>query len=219
MLVAFDLDGVLYSTEPFLADAYRDAIERVNALRAGSFDRIPSSDEIFQHIGWPVPTILARLFPDANPGAVRLIYDVTLNVICDRVAAREGALFGGVPETLKTLRQRGDTLVVASNGRRRYVETVLRTYDLTALFAPVIAVDDAAVPDKRALLAAYLVRYQVSPADAIMVGDRRSDVEAARAVGCRFIGCDYGHGLRDEIEGEGPIISTFGELIDVLFQE
>jgi phosphoglycolate phosphatase-like HAD superfamily hydrolase len=45
-----------------------------------------------------------------------------------------------------------------------------------------------------------------------MIGDRASDVEAATAVGCRFIGCDYGHGYRAEIEGVGPLVSAFDQL-------
>jgi phosphoglycolate phosphatase-like HAD superfamily hydrolase len=52
----------------------------------------------------------------------------------------------------------------------------------------------------------------------IMVGDRASDVEAAQAIGCPFIGCDYGHGYREEIDGAGPIIATFAELPGAIHQ-
>ncbi len=212
LLIAFDLDGVLYSTEPFLVEAYRDSIARVNRLRPGSFDRVPESGEIFQHIGWPVPTILARLFPHTNPQAVSLLYDVTLEVICAGVAERRGTLFARVPETLALLRDRGHALVVASNGRRRYIETVLETYELEPLFAPLLTVDSGSLPDKPALLRAYVDRHDAPVARVVMIGDRASDVEAAHAVGCRFIGCDYGHGHRDELEGQGPIVSAFADL-------
>ena len=70
--------------------------------------------------------------------------------------------------------------------------------------------------DKTAILRAYLERYGLGPESTIMVGDRSSDVEAARAVGCRFIGCDYGHGYRREIEGAGPIIGRFDQLTTLL---
>ena len=216
MLVAFDLDGVLYSTEPFLTDAYREAIDQVNAARPGSFARVPTTREIFQHIGWPVPTILARLFPDADQAAVALMYTVTLDVICTRVAAGDGVLFPGVAQTLAQLEARGHVLVVASNGRRRYVETVLRTYGLQSHFAPLLSVDGEGLADKPSLLAEYLRCYRVDAPSAVMVGDRASDVEAAEAVGCRFIGCDYGHGHRSEIEGHGLIVSSFAALLEVM---
>ena len=62
-LLAFDLDGVLYSSEPFLGDAYREAIEDVNAQRPGAFPRVPATRDILDHIGWPVPEILAAPVP------------------------------------------------------------------------------------------------------------------------------------------------------------
>ena len=49
-----------------------------------------------------------------------------------------------------------------------------------------------------------------------MVGDRASDVDAARTVGCHFVGCDYGHGHRDEIEGAGPLVQDFADLPGVV---
>jgi phosphoglycolate phosphatase len=216
MLIAFDLDGVLYTAEPFLADAYRESIERVNLRRPGSFDRVPTSEEVLRHVGWPVSTILARLFPEVAPEAMRLIYEVTLEVISARVLDGQGTLFEGVPETLDTLAGRGHDLVVASNGRRRYVEAVLATYDLGRRFAPLLAVEAGRIEDKVHLLRAYVEQFGREPRQVVMVGDRTSDVEAAQALGCDFIGCDYGHGHRDEIEGRGPIVSSFPQLAEVL---
>jgi len=85
-VIAFDLDGVLYSSEPFLGEAYREAIVNVNAQRPNSFPRVPSTREILDHVGWPVTVILDRLFPDIDARAVDLLYAETLEVICARVA-------------------------------------------------------------------------------------------------------------------------------------
>ena len=126
-LVAFDLDGVLYSSEAFLGAAYREAIAAVNARRPGSFPRVPTTEEILQHVGWPVSVILDRLFPQVDATAVALLHEATLEVICARVARGEGRVFADVAATLDALRQEGVLLAIASNGRRRYVETVLAT--------------------------------------------------------------------------------------------
>src|SRR6185295_11397021 len=102
---------------------------------------------------------------------------------CRRVRERQGTLFDGVAATLDVLNGRGHDLVVASNGRRPYVEAVLQTYDLTGRFAPLLTVEHGRIDDKNALLAAYLDAFRVQPAGVTMVGDRSSDVEAAAAVG------------------------------------
>ncbi len=213
-LIAFDLDGVIYSSEPFLGEAYREAIVNVNRRRPHAFPRVPSTREILDHVGWPVPVILARLFPDIDRAAVDLLYAETLTVICAHVARREGTLFEGVAPTLTTLQRAGFLLAVASNGRRQYVEAVLSSYGLESSFVDLITVDSGSATSKSAILAAYLARHRVDPTALVMVGDRSSDVEAAASVGAHFIGCDYGHGYRPEIEGAGPIVSAFEQIPD-----
>lgn len=207
-LLAFDLDGVLYSSEPFLGEAYRQAIENVNRDRPGSFDRVPPTAEILQHIGWPVPIILSRLFPNAGAEALSRLAPRTLAAICERVAARRGILYEDVPTTLALLRDRPSTLVVASNGRRHYVETVLATYGIDHYFEPIVTADE--LGDKIGVVRSYVATYR--PAAAVMIGDRASDVEAAHAAGMRFVGCDYGHGHRAEIAGAGPVVDRFADL-------
>jgi phosphoglycolate phosphatase-like HAD superfamily hydrolase len=181
-LVAFDLDGVLYSSEPFLGAAYREAIANVNAARPGSFARIPSTREILDHVGWPIPVIFANLFPDADEQALAALHTETLSVICAYIVRGDGVLYPDVAETLQTLRDRGFTLAVASNGRTDYVETVLSTYGLSDLFIPRVTAD--MVGDKISILRFYVYRLALDRNAVVMVGDRASDVDAARAVGC-----------------------------------
>lgn len=209
-LVAFDLDGVLYSSEPFLGDAYREAIANVNRARPGAFARVPSTREILDHIGWPVPVILQRLFPQVDAEAMRRLHVETLAVICRRVAAGEGVVYPDVDTTLHALRSDGYQLAVASNGRTQYVETVLATYRLADLFIARVTAD--MVGDKTSVLRFYCYRLGVAAEAVVMVGDRASDVEAARTIGCHFIGCDYGHGYRHEIEAAGPLVGRFADL-------
>lgn len=216
-LVAFDLDGVLYTSEPFLGEAYLEAIANVNARRPGSFARVPATREILDHVGWPVPVILQRLFPRVDEEALHLLLAETLDVICARVARGAGTLYADVGPTLRALHRPGLLLAVASNGRTRYVETVLSTYGLAHLFVDRITADQ--VGDKTAVLRAYLEHLAATPAGTVMVGDRASDVAAARAVGCHFIGCDYGHGYRHEIEGAGPLVTRFADLPAVIARQ
>jgi phosphoglycolate phosphatase len=216
-LIAFDLDGVLYSSEPFLGEAYREAIANVNARRPGSFPRVPTTREILDHVGWTIPEIFANLFPDADQGALRALHAETLTVICAHVARRDGILYPGVAETLAALHAGGFTLAVASNGRTAYVETVLATYGLSELFIARVTAD--MVGDKTSVLRFYRYRLAMAPEEVVMVGDRSSDVDAARAVGCHFVGCDYGHGYRHEIESAGPLVTRFADLPGVIERE
>jgi phosphoglycolate phosphatase len=213
-LLAFDLDGVLYSSEPFLGDAYREAIAHVNQRRPGSFARVPTTREVLDHVGWPLPVIFERLFPTAHDEAIALLHVESLTAICAHVAAGEGILYPGVAETLPLLREAGFVLAVASNGRRLYLETVLATYAIAEHFVELISADEAG--DKPSLLGRYLTQLGADPQHTVMIGDRASDVEAARKNRTRFVGCDYGHGYRDEIAAAGPVVSSFAQLPEVI---
>lgn len=215
-LVAFDLDGVIYSTEPFLGEAYREAIAAVEAVHPGSFSRVPSTREILDHVGWPVEVILDRLFPNVAPATRAALNSESLRTICAHVAKKDGQLFAGVHETLQALAAEDFVLTIASNGRRAYVQSVLDAYDLQPFFAELITIQEGEVNDKTAILRAYLARHAVPVTQAAMVGDRASDVEAARNTGTAFIGCDYGHGHRAEIEAAGPTVGRFADLLPLL---
>ena len=148
-LICFDLDGVLYSSEPFIGEAYREAIALVNERRPGSFERVPTAAEVLAHVGWPVPVILQRLFPKVDAEAVDLLRPIVLEVIAAHVAARDGVLYPGVPEVLRELCASAP-LAIASNGRRLYVETVLSTYGIADCFLP--RVDAEQLGEKAAIL-------------------------------------------------------------------
>lgn len=211
-LVAFDLDGVLYSSERFLADAYREAIGRVNDVLPGAFPAVPTTEEIFAHMGWPVDVMAARIFPSVSEEARKQLLVETLDAIVRRVRAGRGEVFDGVPEVLAELAARGLTLAVASNGRRPYLDAVLETHGLASFFVPLEASTTGNVLAKSEILRRYMTRHGAAPNATLMVGDRSSDVEAARAAGVPFVGCDYGFGHRGELDGAGPVIDSMREL-------
>jgi phosphoglycolate phosphatase-like HAD superfamily hydrolase len=117
-----------------------------------------------------------------------------------------------VAATLAALGDSAYALGVASNGRHPYIAAVLDTYELRPCFVDLVAVESGSKTTKADLLRAYVTRHAVEQGKLVMIGDRASDVEAARDLSCLFVGCDYGHGYRGEIEGAGPIISAFSDL-------
>ena len=49
----------------------------------------------------------------------------------------------------------------------------------------------------------------------LMIGDRTSDLEAAREIDCAFIGCNYGF-ASEEIKTADKVIHDFSELLEIL---
>ena len=54
---------------------------------------------------------------------------------------------------------------------------------------------------KAEVLRRALAERGIDPDDAVMVGDTRGDVEAGKGAGLYTIGCTWGYGTREELEG------------------
>ena len=71
---------------------------------------------------------------------------------------------------------------------------------------------------KSAIIRSIMEDYAIeSPKELMVIGDRASDMAAARAAGCAFMGCLYGYGSRQELEGADYLVDTPEEILELLF--
>ena len=123
-----------------------------------------------------------------------------------------GMVYEGIPDLLSILSKK-HTLAVCSNGGAGYVNAILETYNLSGFFIPVLTLESENVNNKGGLLKSYISKNGSKPLSWIMVGDRKTDLEAARLSGCKFIGCTWGHAYEGELTGADIIIEKPDELV------
>lgn len=99
-----------------------------------------------------------------------------------RWAHEPAPLMDGVPEVLAAVRRRGGLNLVVTHRDRASATDLLAGHGLAV--DDLICADDGfpRKPDP-AMITAVLSRHGVSPADALAIGDRALDVQAARAAG------------------------------------
>jgi len=122
--------------------------------------------------------------------------------------------FPAVPETLVALREAGFTLAVVTNKPEGPTHTILRALGLDHHFATVAGGDSFPVrkPDPGHLTGA-LARLGIAPQQAVMVGDHRNDLIAARGAGITSIFAAYGYGEEDHRAlGAAAAIDRFADL-------
>lgn len=124
-------------------------------------------------------------------------------------------VFPGVFEGLEALRQRGTALGCVTNKPARFTLPLLEAMKLAPYMSLVIAGDTLArqKPDPLPLLHAAR-EVGAEPADCLMVGDSRVDVEAARAAGLRVYCVRYGYNQGRDIAEEHPdrVLDSLAEL-------
>ncbi len=127
--------------------------------------------------------------------------------------ARFSQLYEHVEELLHGLVASGKTLVLISNGTPRYVECIWDSCNYARWFTASYPFASPENLHKGQRLVQAMDRYG---APAVMVGDRRSDHEAARHAGTWFIGCAYGYGESHEIEGADATAHSVDQLFELL---
>ncbi len=130
-----------------------------------------------------------------------------------RAYARATRLFPGVAETLAGLRERGWRLAVCTNKLAQPARDLLDALRIGGLFAAIGGGDSFPVrkPDPAHLLAT-LKAAGGSPVRAVMVGDHRNDVIAARGAGLPCVFAAWGYGPPEMAEGVAAVAHAFGEI-------
>lgn len=204
--VCLDLDGTLIDSAPDLASALN------RRLVAAGLAPHPL-EAVKRMIGDGARMLLTRGFQAAGApldedGLARELEAFIEDY--ERNALVETRAFEGVAEALEALRAAGFTLAVVTNKPAGATHIVLDALGLDHHFATVAGGDSFPVrkPHPGHLLGA-LAAIGIAPGDAVMVGDHRNDLLAARDAGVASIYARFGYGEEDH-RALGAIASIGG---------
>jgi len=124
--------------------------------------------------------------------------------------------FPGTRETLSALRDRGAKLCVVTNKYIGLSELVLEQLELRSYFSCVVGQETTANPKPAPDPALYACReLEVTPGNALFVGDASPDVGCARAAGCEVVVRreGYNNGIPASQLGADAVIDAISELL------
>ncbi len=214
-IVLLDLDGTLTDAAPGIVNCIRYALDDQGIDH-------PDDATLRTFLGPP----LAATFGDhfgMDEDQIRIAIAKYRERYHD-VGLFENAVYPGVPETLDRLTADGFTLAVATSKPTYSATRILEHFDLSRHFAFIGGSDLAGTRHNKAAVIAHtrdelagLGRWTETDV-AVMVGDRRHDVEGAQAHGFETIGVLWGYGSPGELSAAGAatLISTPAELPEAL---
>lgn len=205
-LVMFDLDGTLVDSVPDLAYA-------VNGLLADVSAKPVAEEQVRQWVGNGARKLVERAL-----GHVGFYREEDINQGLDRFKAHyrehcavDTRLYEGTLACLHSLRDQGISMGIVTNKPREFVPPILKSLCIDEFFGIIVGGDD--LPERKpspAPLLSCVEQYGCKPAQAVMVGDSRNDIEAARRAGIAVAAVDYGYNHGNPIEDEQPdvVVST-----------
>ena len=208
--VLFDLDGTLVDSAPNIHAALNETLTSIG-VKPLDLTTVKS------YVGGGA----RRLVECALEGAGRTSPPECIDQLLERflIAYRKtpaslSRLYPDASELLTQLSQDGRTLGVVTNKPHDLSLAILEALSIRHMFAAVAASKPGqTLKPAPALILAALEVLGIEAEQTVMVGDSRTDLEAARAAGCRIILVTHGYS-REPVEtlGADAVISHFRDL-------
>lgn len=141
----------------------------------------------------------------------------------------ENEIFPGTVRMLKTLKEKGIHLAVASSKPQPFVQKILQHFEIAEYFEVVVGSElDGRRGTKEEVVEEALLQLGVlnmpkgeRPEACAMIGDRKFDIQGAKAHGLTGVGVRFGFAPEGELEAEGAdyIAGTMEELTAFLTGE
>ena len=214
-LILFDLDGVLFDSGDLVVAAVYAAVDRLSAGGPVSYPH-PPEERIVGLLGVPDREYARGLGLELDEPRLKEFKRLVAEELGRQAGAGFGRLYEGIPELLASISRAGLRLALASNCGRPYLVHFLDRFDLVGCFELALCNGDLPWGEKHDLLEMVLEHQQTLPSEAIYLGDRARDWEAARMAGCGFIACLWGYGDPAEFPPEVPRCATPAEAGEIL---
>ena len=206
-LLIFDLDGTLIDSVPDITDAINKTFDKLG------IDKV-SEKEVRNYLGNGARTLIERALKGNSElldKALKIFKNNYKNNVCNKTT-----LYPGVKETLKKLPHKK---AIVTNKPYEFVGEILKTLGIDEYFEMYIGGES--LPEKKPSPMPLLYvceKMGYSPDEAIMIGDSKNDILAAKNAGVKSIAVNYGYNYGEDVSIYKPdiIINDFKKLLEVV---
>jgi len=215
-MILIDVDGTLVDSVPDLAYCVDEMMMRLGRPPHGEA-------KVREWVGNGVERLVRRALIGQLEGEpsnedFERAYPIFLALYADNTAQRS-CLYPGVREGIDYLKSQRYPLGCVTNKAAQFTIPLLKHFGIHEEFGVVVSGDSLPVkkPDPGPLLHAAK-HFGVAPQDALMLGDSKSDVMAARAAGFQIVCMSYGYNHGEDIRNYDPdaVIDSMAELSNLL---
>lgn len=194
--VLFDLDGTLTDPGVGITNCVKYALNHFGI-------RPKTRAELYPYIGPPLVESFMNFHGLSKEQAEEALWIYRERF--DGVGIFENELIDGIPELLKTLKNRELTLVVATSKPEEYTVRILEHFGIDGYFDFVGGNTLNEDRPRKGDVIKYILENHpdMSGENTVMVGDRQYDVEGAHEHGIPTIGVLFGYGSREELASAG----------------
>ncbi len=207
--IFFDFDGTLVDS------AYDVTRILISSINKNGYN-LNADTKI--KIGPPLYNMIKNTLPSAQDTTVHKIVEDYRTVYAEDNLEKT-APFAGIIELLKNLKSKEIDVFIATYKPKHMADETLDKYfkGLYKDIATPTEVKNFGLTNTKTDILNFLVsKWGVDPESSAMVGDAKSDIESAKAVGMTAIGAVYGYGEKNDFDGADINVSSIKELREIL---
>lgn len=207
--VIFDFDGTVTDTGEGILKSLQYSFEQMG-------DSVPDLSDLKKFIGPPIHYSFVTFYGVKEEDVPKYIEKYRERY--RKIGIYECCLYDGMLDTLKTLRENGIKIGIASSKPVSLIYDVMNYLKITELFDAVVGTqfDDSNHSGKKDLVLQSIEKLGATDKSRVlMVGDRYFDIDGANGAGVDSCGVLFGYGNEQEFKEHGAtyIVGSAGEIV------
>lgn len=208
--IIFDMDGTLFQTNLILEPALQATFD---ILREKGQWQVETPIEMYRQImGVPLPVVWETLLPNHSQETREESNIIFQEQLIEKIHQGRGALYDGAEHILREL-SINYSLYIASNGQVEYLQAIIEKYRLHRWIQHTYSIQMINSGDKSELVKMVIAENGITKG--AVVGDRYSDIKAAKDNGLVAIGCQFDFSQPAELAKADITIQNLIELRDI----
>lgn len=207
----FDFDGTLADTSEGIIKSMHYAFDQLKIPRV-------EDQAIADTIGAPLEDMFAMLLKIDDEVYIKNCVELFRERYRSK-GIQELSLYPGVKETLKQLIRKGKKLYIVTSKPEVFVKQICEANGVLECFLDITGVSLEKVSlSKGQRMKEIMSKYDMTPDNAVMVGDRPEDAIAAKENQVPCIGLEYGFSTKDNLIQAGCVKtgSSFSQLLELI---
>ena len=206
--VIFDMDGTLFQTNLILEPALEATFDVLR--ESGIWEGDTPITKYREIMGVPLPVVWETLCPNHSEEIREKSNALFQKKLIEMIFLRKGDIYPNVIETIHTLSNKY-SLFIASNGESEYLQAIVDTYGFKQYFQKVYSIQLIPSGNKSELVKTVVEENKLT--NAWVVGDRLSDIKAAKENGLISIGVNFDFAQQEELNQADIVINDMKELM------
>ncbi|MFQ3543175.1 HAD hydrolase-like protein [Halobacillus rhizosphaerae] len=206
--IIFDMDGTLFQTDKILELSLNDTFDLLRSRNEWDTDTpINTYRDI---MGVPLPKVWETLLPSHSKEVREQSNQFFLERLVENIREGEGALYPNVKKVFTFLKENNYSIYIASNGLTEYLTAIVSYYQLDHWITETFSIQQIQSLNKSDLIETIIQKHGITKG--AVVGDRISDINAAKENGLTAIGCNFDFARSDELSQADQVIDDLKEL-------